>query len=175
MLCLMTLKNDAKFEEKIIYCFKNNKNLLNFDLSTRNSQNFHFDWFFLCKVYNVWPKNVQRNDLSWDWRVMQNLKKNWLVVWKITWRIWQIFTWTLKSLENLHFNGILLTKVYIVWAKKSTEEISFMTLKSEIWRKLTCGLENDIRNSANFHQSTRKSQYWYFGGILLSKVDNVWA
>ena len=34
----MTLKN-AKFEEKLICCFKNDKNLVNFDLSTRNSQN----------------------------------------------------------------------------------------------------------------------------------------
>ena len=51
-LCLMTLKSDAKFEEKLICCFKNDKNLVNFDLSTRNSQNFYFDWFLLCKVYN---------------------------------------------------------------------------------------------------------------------------
>ena len=55
-LCLMTLKSNAKFEEKLICCFKNNKSLVNFDLSTRNSQNFYFDWFLSCKVYNVWPK-----------------------------------------------------------------------------------------------------------------------
>ena len=30
----MTLKSDAKFEEKPIFCFKNDKNLVNFDLST---------------------------------------------------------------------------------------------------------------------------------------------
>ena len=41
----MALKSDAKFEEKLIFCFKNNKNLANFDLSTRNSQDFHFNWF----------------------------------------------------------------------------------------------------------------------------------
>ena len=52
----MTLKSDAKFEEKLICCFKNDKNLVNFDLSTQNSQNVHFDWFLLCKVYNVLPK-----------------------------------------------------------------------------------------------------------------------
>ena len=33
-LCLMTLKNDAKFEEKLIWCFKNKKDLMNFHLST---------------------------------------------------------------------------------------------------------------------------------------------
>ena len=31
--CLMTLKSDAKFEEKLIFCFKNHKNLVDFDLA----------------------------------------------------------------------------------------------------------------------------------------------
>ena len=35
----MALKIDAKFEEKLIYCFKTVKNLVNFDPSTQNSQN----------------------------------------------------------------------------------------------------------------------------------------
>ena len=47
----MTLKIDAKFEEELMCCFK--INLMIFDLSIRNSQNFHFDWFLLCKVYNL--------------------------------------------------------------------------------------------------------------------------
>ena len=34
----MTLKSDAKFEEKLIYCFKNDKNLVSFDLSTQVSK-----------------------------------------------------------------------------------------------------------------------------------------
>ena len=46
-LCLMTLKSDAKFEEKLICCFKNDTNLVNFDLSTRNSQNVYFDCSFV--------------------------------------------------------------------------------------------------------------------------------
>ena len=33
----MTLKNDAKVEEKLICCFKNNKNLVKFDPITRKS------------------------------------------------------------------------------------------------------------------------------------------
>ena len=43
-----------------------------------------------------------------------------------------------------------------------------MTLKIDVKfeEKLTCGLENDMRNMANFHQSTRKSQNWDFDGIL---------
>ena len=38
--------------------------------------------------------------------------------------------------------------------------------------KLTCVLENDMKNLANFYQSTQKSQYCDFDGILLSKVEN---
>ena len=36
----MTLKIDAKFEEKMICCFKIDKNLVKFDLSTKKSQKF---------------------------------------------------------------------------------------------------------------------------------------
>ena len=39
--------------------------------------------------------------------------------------------------------------------------------------KLTCASKNDIKNLANFHQSTRKSQDWDFDEILLSKVEIV--
>ena len=47
-----------------------------------------------------------------------------------------------------------------------------MTLKSnaKFEKKVTCGSENDIRNSENLNQSTRKSQNWDFDGILLSEV-----
>ena len=39
----------------------------------------------------------------------------------------------------------------------------------------TSSLENDMRNLANFHQSTQKCQSWNFDGILLSKVEKMWA
>ena len=40
-----------------------------------------------------------------------------------------------------------------MFCQKSTEELSFMTLKSDanFQEKLTCGLENDMMNLANFH------------------------
>ena len=34
----MTLKSDAKFEEKPTSCFKDDKNLVNFDPSTQNTK-----------------------------------------------------------------------------------------------------------------------------------------
>ena len=56
----MTLKSDAKFEGKLICCFKNDKSLVNFSLSTRNSQYRHFDWFVLCKISST------RKSQNWD-------------------------------------------------------------------------------------------------------------
>ena len=47
-----------------------------------------------------------------------------------------------------------------------------MTLKShaKFEEKLTSGLENNLKNLANFHQNICKN--WYFHGILLFKGEN---
>ena len=51
-LCVMILKSDAKFEEKMNCGIKNDmKNLVNFHLSTQNSENLYFDRLFLSKEY----------------------------------------------------------------------------------------------------------------------------
>ena len=51
---------------------------------------------------------------------------------------------------------------------KNTEELSFLTMKSDakFEKKLTCDLENDMKNMENFHQSNWKSQNWHIDGIL---------
>ena len=41
--------------------------------------------------------------------------------------------------------------------------------------KLTCTFKNDMSTLANFQQSMFKSKNWDFDGILISKVENVWA
>ena len=78
-------------------------------------ENFHFNELLLSKVYIVWAKKVERSYLSWHWAMMQNLKKNWLFDWKMTWVIWQIFTRVLESVKIGTFDGILLPKVENVW------------------------------------------------------------
>ena len=52
-----------------------------------------------------------------------------------------------------------------------------MTLEcdAKFEEKLTCGLENNMRNLINFHQSTRNSQNWDFHRIFLYIVENVRA
>ena len=45
---------------------------------------FHFNELFLCKVYILWAKKVQRNNLSWTWQGIKNLERNQLFVSKLT-------------------------------------------------------------------------------------------
>ena len=61
----MTLKSDAKFEEKLTLGSKNDmRNLVNFNASSGKSENLHFDVLLLSKVYYVLAKKVQRSYVS---------------------------------------------------------------------------------------------------------------
>ena len=173
LLSFMTLESD----EKLACCLENDmRNFANFYQSTWKCQNWNFDKIFLSKVENVWASNLQWSFVSWQWRVTQKFKRNWLVVLKLTWTS-QILTWTLeKSKKGFCFNWLLVTKVYIVWAIKVQRSYLFwhwgvmQTLKKDwpvVWKK--------TRNLANFHQSTWKCKNWNFDGILLSKVEKVWT
>ena len=87
--------------------------------------------YSFCKNHiKLQLKKVQKTYLSWHWRVMQSLKKNWLVVSNMTWGIWGSFTQPLKS-PNISLWWTILSKVYEVWAKKNTEELFFMKLNSD--------------------------------------------
>ena len=70
----MTLKVDVKFEGKVTHEGKMTWSSVNFYVSSRKSENLHFDGFLLPKAYKFTAKRC----LSWDSRVMQALKKNWL-------------------------------------------------------------------------------------------------
>ena len=52
-----------------------------------------------------------------------------------------------------------------------------MTLEgnAKLEEKLVCGLENDMRNLAYFHQSTQQSQNWDFHSDLFYIVENLSA
>ena len=140
-----------------------------FTWALESLKHFHFNELLLIKVYIVWAKNVQREDLS-SMKLKMDTKfgEESTCRFKIDIRNLTNFTWALKSLKDFHFNGLFLRKVYTVWAKKSTEELSFMTWKSdaEFEQKLTCCLQNDIRNLANFHQSTWKCRKFMRSYVL---------
>ena len=62
----MTMKSDAKFEEKLTLGSKNDMmNLINFNTSSGKSENLHFDVvLLLSRAYKVSAKKIQKNDLS---------------------------------------------------------------------------------------------------------------
>ena len=61
----MTLKSDAKFDEKMALGFKiDMRNLVNFNASSGKSENLHFDVLLLSIAYKISAKNVQKNYLS---------------------------------------------------------------------------------------------------------------
>ena len=83
MVCLMTLKSDAEFEKnwllvpKLTIGSKNDmRNLVKFSATSGKSENLHFDMLLLSIAYKVSAKNLQKNYLSWNSRVIQTLKKN---------------------------------------------------------------------------------------------------
>ena len=138
----MTLKSDAKFEEKLTLGSKNDmRNLVNFNASSGKSENLHFDVLLLSIAYKVSAKKV-KNYLSWHWRVIQTLKKNWLFGSKNDLRNMVNFNAGSGKSENLHFNGLLFYKVYNVWAKKIQK---------------SCVLKNDLKNLVNFYTSSFES------------------
>ena len=80
--------------------FKNGmRNWVNFQWTTQKSQKLYIDGLFLSKAYNVSVRRFQRNHVSWYGRVLQNLKENWLVTWKMTLGIWLTFMWAVESLK----------------------------------------------------------------------------
>ena len=102
-LYLMTLKSDAKFEEKLLLSSKNDiRNLVNFNASSGKSGNLHFDVILLPNI-KFQPKEYSRM-ISYDtakrsklWRKTDFLFEKWHVEF--------YFNLSSGKSENLHFYG----------------------------------------------------------------------
>ena len=93
-------KSDAKFEEKAIL-FQKGQEFGEFWSEHSILENFHCDLSLLLKVFNIWPKTKKSTEeLSlMTLKSMQNLKKSWLMVWKMTWGICQMLIRTFESVK----------------------------------------------------------------------------
>ena len=109
LLCLITLTIDAKFEEKLICCFKNDENLMNFDPSTQKFQKLEL-WLVPSVMFDLKKYRVVIFDDIRKW-FESWLKKTWLAVWKITWGIWQIFIRALARLKIVTLLGFFCPKL----------------------------------------------------------------
>ena len=97
-----------KFEGNLTLGLKKNiKNLVNFHAINRK---FAIWWApFVRSIYCL-SKRIQWSYVSWHWRVMQYLKKNWLVFWKMTKGIWLIFMGASTSLKTWTLMGSFCPK-----------------------------------------------------------------
>ena len=130
----MTLKSDEKFKGQLSRGLKNDiKNLVNFHVTSWKSENLQFDGLLLSKAYKVLDEKVQKSYVSWHWRVMQSLKKNWLLVPKMAWGIYWILMRAVASLK-------IFTLIY----------------RGAVLWKMTYGFKNDISHLVNFHARSWK-------------------
>ena len=100
--------------------------------------------------------------MSLQWTIMQNLKKNWLVVWKNDIRNlsnFHVISW--KS-ENLHLEKVVLSKGYKVSDEKV--QMSYVSwhwkVKQSLKKKLTLGSKNLVRNSVNLNGAVASIKIW---------------
>ena len=122
-----------------------------------------FNVLLFCKVYIAWAKNVHRSYLSWNWRGIENLGRNRHAVSELAQWIWQILTWGLETLKDFHFNGLLMSKLCILLAKKYRGVIFHETEGGyKVWRGIDLSFQNWQNEFAKFDWSTWKPQTFSF-------------
>ena len=82
----------------------------------RKFKNCDFDGILLPKVENARALNLQRSFVSWKWRMIWILKRNWPISSKLT-RIWWIVTRGLKTSKRCSLMGCFWPK-YIIFVLK---------------------------------------------------------
>ena len=129
----------------------------------KSLKNLHFEWFLLCKVFNVWIKKVWKSYLSWHWRVMQIWRKTDL--WFGKWH---------DGFGKFSPEHSKVSKLGLWWdpfvqsrkctSLKFTEELCIMTIKNDtkIEKESTCHFTIDMRHLMNFYPITRKSKNLHF-------------
>ena len=80
-------------------------------------------------------------------------------------------TWALESIKNFHFNGLLLSKVYIVQAKKYIEVIFLETKEGyKIWRGIDLSFQNWPNEFGKFWlEHSKLSKIFTFMGSFWAK------
>ena len=173
----MTLKSDAKFEEKLTFGLGNNiKNLVNFHQSTLTPKMGTLMGFF-CPKLKIFELKIYRGVMcheneEWckNWRGIDFSVQNWHEQFDEFWfkhsKISKICT----------LMGCLLSK-YIMFDLKKYKGVMFHSTECwcKIWRKTDLCFQKWHVEFRKFLQEHWKSKNWDFDEILLSKVENAWA
>ena len=96
--------------------------------------------------------------MSWEWRMMQNLKRTWLVNSKLTWEIWWILTQALENLKISTLMGCFWPK-YIIFELKKVQ-------RSYVW--LHWRLTQNLKES----WLVLSKMTWRIWQIFVHKVKN---
>ena len=114
-------------------------------------KSLNFDWYLLYKLKDVWGV------ISYNTEEPNKVLKKWLLVWKMTWGIWQI--------EHFKVSRLVLSWDTFVQSRKLmnqkfTKELCVITLKNDekSEEELTCRFKINIRNFANFDSRAWKYQ-----------------
>ena len=110
--------------------------------------------------------------MSWQWRMIQKLKKNWLVVLKLTWVTSQILTRALESLQNFVLIGSLWPR-YILFELQKYRGVIFHDTEEicKFWRKTDLWFEKRLEKFGKFspeHLKVSKLGLWW-GPIVQSR------
>ena len=127
----MTLKSDAKFEGNVTCGLKNDiRNLFNFHVSSRKSENLHFDWSLLFKAYKDLCEKYRRLCLCFM-KLKRDAKfeENPTLGSKNDMRNSVNFNARSGKSENLHFDVLLLLIPCKVPAKKLQKNYLWWKLK----------------------------------------------
>ena len=108
--------------------------------------------------------------------MIQSLKKNWLLVPKMTWGIWWILMQAVASLKicTLMCNFFWKYNMFqqLCLSQKSTEELCVLTLrnKTKFEEEPTCVLKNYMKNLANFWPNTR-CELKNYKGVMCTDIE----
>ena len=127
--------------ENWLVAWKMTRNFVTFHASSWKSENLHLMGSF-CRKHEVLDEKVQKSYLSWHWRVMQSLKKSWLLTLGFMTNLVN-FNASSRNFENLHFDVLLLSIACKVSAKKVEKNSLFVwKIKWEIWWIFTRTVKN---------------------------------
>ena len=103
----MTLRSDAKFEEKLTLGSKNNRNLVNFNASSGKSENVPFD-VLLCQQHIKFQLKKYEELSLMTLKKNPNFEEKLISCLKNDMRNLVNFNPSSGKSENLHFDGLLL-------------------------------------------------------------------
>ena len=131
-----------------------------------------------------WPKYIMFQLKKYR-GVMFDSTQDWYKVWrktglcfqKLTWGTWQIFTRALESLQigSLMTSFCLKLKMYELKIYRGVL-LDGTEYWCNIWRKNDLCFQKWHEEFSKFSpKHVQKSKNWDFDGILLSKLESVWA